>query len=198
MTLSRKESKPKHKSAAAWHRYWVFSDLEFLKDLHDQLFEGQEKPDDYFQSTYFISQADIHGFIVGLESDEIEPNNTLYGITNSVRDKTITIRFSQDITRQEYEQNWVFLRWYRDRVLHITPPVSKKQKAPENTKLLYAIFRARNGKKPTTFREIFRNYQDGKLPYYEGGGNTAFKSEDSLEAYYQKYKPVKPITYTKP
>jgi hypothetical protein len=63
-----------------------------------------------------------------------------------------------------------------------------RKRSCEHPELVYAVFKARQ--KKMTFREIFDRYSNKELLLFSGNSNV-FKSEDSLERYYRKYKPPK-------
>lgn len=64
---------------------------------------------------------------------------------------------------------------------------TRRKRSPNYPELIYAVFKARKKKK--TYGQIFRDYSDGTLEMYSGN-NSVFNSEDSLERYYRKYKPI--------
>ncbi len=172
------------------HSYWVFNDPEFLKDLYDSLIKDVERPKDYFRKKYFISQAEVQEFVISGVDESRPPGRGVFAIKHQRDRKVITVDFPENITKQDYLDGWKLLKWYKDKRLFIS--TTTKRKPPVYSKLIYAIFRARNSKNPLTFKQIFMLYQNKELPLYEGGLNSAFNSEDSLERYYNKHKPVIP------
>jgi hypothetical protein len=63
-----------------------------------------------------------------------------------------------------------------------------KNKPNEDPELVYAIFRAR--RRGLTFPQIFLQYQKGELELYKDKPTNNFSSDKSLEAYYNRLKPI--------
>lgn len=66
------------------------------------------------------------------------------------------------------------------------PSYKGKTKAPAYPDLIYAVHKER--RYGATFRRVFELYLKGELPGWEGKA-TQFKDQESLERYYQRYKP---------
>lgn len=177
--------KKSHKGTYGSHIDWVFKDPEFGQDLLDDVFGGAKRPKDYYLNKYFVPHSAIAELAV---VDEGAPSHTAFGIKHNRIAKTITLSLSDGVTKKEFDDIWKFLQWYREKRLFISR--TTKRKPPENGQLIYAVFKARQKSPPTTFREIFRQYQNKELPLYNG--SRSLKSEDSLERYYNKYKPKRP------
>lgn len=170
------------------HTHWVFKDPEFMQDLLDDILYGARRPEGYYRKKYFIPEALINSYIVDLL--ERVPNHIgVFDISNNRINKTISIKFSEKVTKKEYDTAWEFIQWYKRERLGLIP-TKKRRRSPENTKLIYAIFKARQQEPTMTFKKIFQLYQDGELPLYNGSRNLT--SEDKLERYYDRYKPNMP------
>lgn len=92
-----------------------------------------------------------------------------------------TIDVSPGATKQDVIDSLSDFDYYMERAYgnHI-----KKNKAPENYQLVYAVHRAR--KSNLKFQEIFDLYKDGDLPNYQGSKNLS--SVEKLKDYYYKYR----------
>lgn len=92
--------------------------------------------------------------------------------------------FDENIRKKQFMELWNLIKKNKaDKNIIIT-----KLKPPQEDVLLYAIFKAKMAYR--TFKEIFEDYCNSTLLYYENKSNDQFKSEDELEKYYRKfYKP---------
>jgi hypothetical protein len=90
--------------------------------------------------------------------------------------------FDPEITKGEFNEMWQYTQAIKRR---LTGNKTAKRKPPENDQLIYAVFKAR---RQYNFRQIFDLYRNGKLAGYAGSG-TQFSDQESLERYYNKYKP---------
>lgn len=173
--------------APAWYRHEVFKDPEFRKELMESIL-GESKPANYFMEKYLISDTEIRNLV---PVDEGRPNgNGIFEIYDE--GLAVIMRFSKNITRREYDKGWDLLQWYKKNRLNLEKNKSKR-KDPEHTELLYAIHKARHQTTPLTYKQIFKLYENGNLPRYSKK-TKPFKDEESLERYYQKYKPRDPAT----
>ncbi len=180
-------------TAKDWHLYWVLKDPEFQEDL--------AKLHDYFKTastdekTYGTKKYELMRKYAFTESDYtvIEFDLRSKGIFNTFKylefDKAsemVKVEFSPKITYKEFVSGWKIIKNY---LIENGLKTNKKRKPPENTRLLYSIFKARQKDPPITFSNIFKLYQVRQLEYYKDGNNRQFNSEDSLERFYNKYKP---------
>lgn len=90
-------------------------------------------------------------------------------------------------TLEQIQKSWNFIKGMRAEFLENSKE-NTKSKSPQNPELIYAIFKART-RDGLKFSQIFNLYENGKLPGYTGKNTRQYKSEDSLERYYRKYKP---------
>jgi len=95
-------------------------------------------------------------------------------------DGMITIQFDMNITKEDYLEAWN--QW-------IVPlkGTASQPKLPVHSKLLYAIFKAREHR-GETFSHIFEQYESGTLPDYNGSNKMFASNQKKLEEYYRKYK----------
>ena len=99
-------------------------------------------------------------------------------------DNRFTVEFNLGALKKSHlDELWVQIE---KRQLEMNGGKLKRNRAPENRELIYAIFKARKNKH--TFTEIYIDYEKGTLPGYLKQG-TQFKDADSLTRYYRKYKP---------
>lgn len=189
MTSINRQSEPNYKTAAEWHRYWVYHDPEFIRDLYSDLFDGTERPEGYYQARYYISHNDVHTFVIQ-GTDDKPANLSVRKLDHLPDERIIVVGFSESVTKEEYEKAWHVFKWYREKRLAIFP--THKRKPPENTKLIYAIFKARNPARPKTFSRIFKEYKQGSLPYYIDGPSSSFNTQEELERYYYRHRPIIP------
>lgn len=119
-----------------------------------------------------------NGFALYINPDTMFSAGDLEYIKNR---KEFFARFDDDIKKAQFNELWALIKKNQERI-GIT---KTKPKVPLNSKLLYAIFKARKNK--LTFSKIFKLYQDKQLPYYDKGSNRQYTGEDSLERYYRKY-----------
>jgi hypothetical protein len=182
MSISGEYKKRDFKSAKDWHVYHVYNDPEFINDFNKLDIEKDDTKD--IRKKYAITGYDLFFFdirnILYLEKN-VESKG---GLTFDPRIKKYVLTFDATITKSEFLECWKEFADFRDDF--IGKPNSKR-KPPVNDTLIYAIFKAR---KKLTFAEIFELYSVGRLPLYKGSSDQ-FKSEDSLERYYDKYKPGK-------
>jgi hypothetical protein len=164
----------------------VFNDPEFIKrasalhesDLH-QLFLSKDCTD--IVNDFDIDYIDVSIFN---KNGGIESYNKMYVIVGGdLKSGHAKITVDSQATKAEYAAAWEeVLKFRRDAGIRST-----KRKSPYDYNLVYALHRAR--KKALTFKEIFRLYSDGTLPLYRGS-TSQYKSEDSLEKFYQRHKPI--------
>lgn len=143
---------------------------------------------------YGITQAEFDDIQTGMHSQGSFDFPFWYVSTDEAG---ITLKIPSDIKKVDYIAAWDDIY----EILH--PPylkgpftddeevvIAKRQtrrRPPDDTRLVYAIHRARI--KGLTFRNIFELYQEGGLPGYANMPTNNYSSEDSLERYYNKYKP---------
>ena len=170
----------------AWHRYWVYKDPDFIEAvknlpkrvLSDLLFEDYQRIAQEFE----IRQSDVD-FVHERPFATYTPEDVVasgLGYTFKIDKKYFFAKMNHDITKRQFLHLWAQLQFYKTSM-----GIKKtKNKPPENTQLLYAIFKAR---KRYTFNETYIMYKNKSLPYYLGKGTSQFNSEESLERYYRKY-----------
>jgi hypothetical protein len=198
-----KSSKPTFKTAQEWHIYHVFSDPDFKKEINS-LSERIASKEQYqkIAAQYLIPTSEVYSYhslaISRIVKDSPTPQDRPYSFTYDDEKHKYLIELEDSINKVSFEEIWSHIESMRlvvtttvnmDRITRVTrsSKTTKKEKPPQETDLIYAIFKAR---KQNTFTWIFDKYREGSLPLYKGS-TTQFKSSDSLERYYDKYKPNK-------
>lgn len=184
------------KTAREWHIYHVFNDPEFIEQ-YDKIFLNSKAKKQ--RELADIKEAHIkelaNKFSVEVEDIVVYsgvPSRYGGGISRSggwvqydVKTDSFLYKVSPDITKEE-----IVSLWNRQQEQMATKGFSRaKRKAPKHHLLLYAVFKLRNIQPPMTFKKIYSHYAEGTLPNYIDGSNDVFTSEDSLERYYDRFKP---------
>lgn len=204
------------KTAEDWHIYFVYTDNEFIEEVekinkkHRKWAEdsGEKHPSGipkfpkskkreankdwkFICDKYAVSDSDITFFVQGGFGGGWDKKTMAMNDVNAKVEENMGFVYEEDgrmivelesyITYQRYHDLWKNVLEHKKKLL--TKP---RRRAPESPKLIYAVFKAR--KKGLSFPELFRLYSSGKLPYFRGSTNQ-FKDEESLERYYDKYKP---------
>jgi len=181
-SISGKYKEQDFKSAIDWHIYHVYNDPDFINDFNKLDIDEDDTRE--IRKKYAITGFDLLFFdvrnIIYLEKN-VESKS---GLTFNHNIKKYVLTFDMTITKSEFLEFWNEFAAFRDTM--IGKP-STKRKPPENHELIYAVFKAR---KKLTFPEIFELYSAKQLPLYSGSCNQ-YKNEESLERYYNKYKPGK-------
>lgn len=195
---------PNYKRREDWHAYWAFQDPDFIYVMN-KLYKMKHSQKnkiirDVISKEYAISTERIIGWGLHLHMFESIPKDISSPISDISFDfvegeKYCSITLKPSSTKEEYLKTWESFVVWRDHV--IKQPQINRKKPPENTQLIYAIFRARsNG---LTFKEIYGLYSDDKLPLYRGKlgvhkgdqklHRLPFGDSESLARYYRKYRP---------
>lgn len=186
--LPSKYPKRNFKTAFEWHVYHVYNDPDFKKDcsmlkknikaLHTvNLIPIADK--------YYINTFHVREFINGLPEDSIIATSLdlspLHSLEIFDEDgwQFINISLHPSVTQKSLLKLWPKIEAAKKQL-----GAKSRLKPPENHNLIYAIFKARTSH---TFKEIYSMYIEGTLPSYTG--SRGYRSEDSLERYYNKYKP---------
>lgn len=116
-----------------------------------------------------------------------------FEILDSDDANSVVISIPRNIKKKDYIQAW-------DEIHEIVRPENifpdgtevpqkrqKRNRAADDNQLIYAVYKARRA--GLKFGEIFKLYQAGHLDGYFGRPTNNYSSEDSLERYYNKYKP---------
>ena len=198
-------SKPSYKSAEEWHVYHAYHDPEF-KNAISKLGGSTASMVAYrsIAADFAVPALDVRRYhqnlLTPIPSEPSVFRMPKYAVRFDQAEQKYYIEVPANINRTAFEEIWESISLKRQRVDTYTDGTrfqarqgdTTKRKPPQETSLLYAIFRAR---RKLTFTEIFKLYQDGRLPLYHGS-TAQFKSPDSLEAYYHKYMPGKPKATT--
>lgn len=188
----------RQKSNDDWFMYWLCEDKEFRKDvslLNTPGVTGKEYKSKLhaLRSKYGITEGEFVAVAVGLHAQGTFdfPFTYIDGDEDSV-----TVKISKEVKRNEYISAWPEIKemltsyvGYGDGTSINIKQSKTRVRAADDTQLIYAVFKAR--KSGLTFRQIYRLYQDGKLPCYVEKPTNQFSSEDSLERYFNKYKPAR-------
>ena len=176
------------KTAFEWHLYHVFNDPDFIKagkqlrerphDSEAQIELAEKYHVNKFHVIAFLEEFKDKDWIV-VNSLDLSP---LYSIEviDFESDQFINISLYPHVTQKSFLELWDEIAKAKKQL-----DVKTRYRPPENHALVYAVFKAR---KRFKFSEIFKLYSEGKLPGYKGS-TIQYTSEDSLERYYNKYKP---------
>lgn len=197
----KKDSNPykhiRYKTSSDWYMYWLCEDKEFQDDMAAIL---------EYASSRWTAMTDEEGAEFGRMVRDIQAKYNItegefeavyaayHHISNfdfpfryiETKGDEVVIAIPGAITRDDYLEAWdeVEDMLIREEVRETN---GSRRRSPDNTQLIYAIFKAR--KKGKKFSEIFTLYQDGQLDQYHEKSKTQYKSSDDLERYYNKYKP---------
>jgi len=188
-----------------YHLRSVLNDPEFrkevqaLNDKHEELAlssgekyqNGLAKFPELYEKTaslewsaisdkYHIDDLTISIYLHGYYYDEHWPVGGYVNLLESSTD-SIILNLNASVTYKEYVALWKVVQKHKSNY-----GTNQRRRNPENTELIYAIYKAR---KKLTFRAIFGLYSSGNLPFFHGS-SSQYKDEDSLERYYDKYKPA--------
>lgn len=192
------------------HVYHVFNDPDFQRGVEklrkiiedayykditfnltaDHLYEGDKETLKEFAERWCITPSDLWTYADGLYDAGYS-----YGSNPEEADGLIQsgyhglcYRIGPYTTIEQIVNSWGYIKAVRE---DYYGKKDTKKKAPVNHLMVFVIFKLRQ-KDGLTFTEIFRKYQDGDLVGYNGS-TTQYKSKDSLERYYNKYRPY-PLT----
>jgi hypothetical protein len=176
--------------------YWVFSDPEFERAI-----------DEYKKYNYLAQERRENLKLIGRKFDILSLDVLAYvsrgkDALNGYRHRmglwqynknhdTYKIIINNATTLKEYKKLWDEIQYFKNIELKLA---NTKLKPPADTKLIYAVFKARKNR--LTFSKIFLLYQGGELPYYVNGNTNQFKSVESLSRHYRKYKPIEQMLKT--
>ena len=191
----------RNKTSADWYMYWVCEDEDFLNDM--------EAINDFWLSftveNPMAKEDNRLGLMMsavkekyGISDDEFEIVVACYHQLSNfdfpfryvgTEDDEVIVAIPNTIKRDEYLAAWPEVK---DMLQRETPPVpqdiaTQRNRGADNPQLIYAIYKAR--KQSKTFSEIFSLYEKGELSMYSGKSKHQYNSEDTLERYYNKYKP---------
>lgn len=154
------------------------------------MFYGVEKLDDkqFYELAlkYAVHVNDIKIFLMGRHhTGNVYGARRSYALTPNTGGDWVA-NIPTDISKDDFMKMWVEIK--RNKSLQFLKKLPKT-KPPTYDKLLYAIFKARQ--RNETFTQIFKQYENKELPYYEGGISSMFRNDqDKFEEYYRKYKPT--------
>jgi hypothetical protein len=201
MGWSKSYDKKSLRSGRDLHVSYVYQDPEFREAMdslnrefniypgpHIGSTEGIGKRMDAIMQLFCIEDSDIDFYIEGKFLPIAVNRDTNYDILFDNNVGIWNIRVKPGITKAEFDEAWNIIEYDKLALHNGRIPKNKPSEEPD---LIYAIFKARSRKQPLTFREIFELYEKGNLPYYKSEPRSRFKSEDSLERYYNKHKPNK-------
>jgi hypothetical protein len=171
--------------------------LDAVDELAQEFLEKFDLPpyalDDYLESNFIDKYEHPHLTLVS-EDPRVKSFRTAEisagtnpGMKSKNGEKWITIHFNEnDFSFEQYRLAWPFIKG-RLREEGYTAPINKqpKRSSPENTQLLYAIFKAR--KQGKTFTEIYQLYSNRTLEYYVGKKPTHTTIKSFQNYYYRHY-----------
>lgn len=152
--------------------YLSQSGIKLSKRLEDEAYKLSRR--------YALEISDLALFLNNVPIDNVKATTAVSMDING-----IYIRIEPHTTISDVQSIWPMVEAMKS-IAHESYRPTKK-KLPENPRLIYAVFKSRL--KGLTYREVFNLYQQQKLPGYNGIPSQ-FKDEESLERYYQKYKPT--------
>lgn len=191
----RKHSPKELKTAKQWHLHWVYLDPEFRKKVA-QLKEPprhiKDKGDSWRQpyqelaEEFCVDYGDVFSFKRnGKQAIVLRAGLVMNGFAFYKKDwDCIQIQVRKDVTKKDFLDLWRQVHHIQKTVLKLK---TTRRKAPENSQLLYAIFKAR--KRGDKYSKIFKDYERGTLKYFEGKSAGQFLAQEDLERYYRKYMP---------
>lgn len=131
---------------------------------------------------FSISLGDLKWYLTGdnLREGEFYRKSRKPFRAVDLNEETIVLEFNRNITKEDYDEAW--RQW-----LAPSKNETKQPKLPVHDKLLYAIYKAREHR-GETFKQIFRQYEEGTLPGYTGSNSMFSSSQKKFEEYYRKYR----------
>lgn len=162
------------------HYQLVINDPEFLKSLKN------EANKEAVLKRYGLSRADFEADAkdAKLLKDGFFPFTGGWFKFDEEVGK-FTVFLNADVKQHEIQVLWENLQRYRKNI----DSQQLKLKSPDDSELLYAIFKSRV--RGLTFPQIFKLYRSGKLPSYADKPTNQFQTEFDLKKYYSKYyKPI--------
>lgn len=191
-----------------WFLYWLCEDPEFNCDMaaYIEFFESRTDKNDIRKINITEEEAKVASHMrddmikkYGISEDEFDFIQTgmhwqtaldfPFEIIERHEDDSVTVRIPSNIKRSDYIAAWDDLEDYLHPSTYPPTPRPKlnRRRAADDTQLIYATYKAR--REGLTFGQIYEKYQKGILDSYQGKVTNQFSSEDSLERYYDKYKP---------
>jgi hypothetical protein len=141
---------------------------------------------------YLLTLDEVMHFIIGARGIMSLPRNLPFRINWDEYDAKdyFTVTLSSDIKKKDLIAIWTLLsnKQKAKRVGKAT-----KNKALEDDRLVYAIFKQLQKTPPPKFREILDLYKECKLPLYDKRPSKRYDDVQKLENYYNKHKPLPPI-----
>jgi hypothetical protein len=189
-----------YRSSREWHVYHVYNDPEFQQDIRELserfiskweanpdvqvgLTEEEEGVIAELQARYAITAFDIEMAQTGLHLQGIlNTDMNLHDVTYDDESDLIVIRIHPDFPKSSMGMIWDTVEDVRTNVAGRGE--RGRRRGPENHKLLYAVFKARQNR--WSFPKIYSAYESMTLPLYEDRRPTQFQNEDSLERDYRK------------
>lgn len=203
----------RQKTNDEWILFWICEDSEF-KNLMDEYVHHYESRAKVVRGrTKFIlnKQEEANGEKLrmeminkfGLTENEFDiiqtglhtqtPLDFPFQILDSDNADYVVISIPRDTKKNEFIQAWDEIQeTLRPEYIYadgtkVPQKRKKRNRAADDTQLIYAVYKARRA--GLKFGEIFELYQAGHLDGYFGRPKNNYSSEDSLERYYNKYKP---------
>lgn len=192
----------KRKTARQWHMYWVYFDPAFISKFQvfktltieelglgydrsnkEKVQEADDMLDELIQ-IFNLTLEDINMFLRDTYIN-IDFNNTVKSFEYNEDKDTFIVHFDAATTYQDYMNSW----WVLNNLIQAYVPSSSRSTTrvtvAQDTRLLYAVFKARHG---LTFKQVYELYRTGELLGYEGGVTNQFSDYLSLERYYNRNK----------
>ncbi|USN96468.1 MAG: hypothetical protein H6797_05390 [Candidatus Nomurabacteria bacterium] len=174
-----------------WHRFFVLNDEGFINDVYSKVrrVNGKKNLSDEDATTigsaYAINVLDIHNYVARGSRGQWVPPSDYFTVQQSPDspDKWVVV-FDKSAMQQDFLNAYEQFDWFRSKQ---HPLDFMRRRAPEQPALIYSIFTQRRQGKH--WGEIFKMYQNGTLPGYEGSASQ-YTHQKSLEAHYNRYRPT--------
>jgi hypothetical protein len=173
-----------------FHRYHAYRDPDFVKAVEAAERSGNKTEYIDISNFFELSVAGVKYFakmprMVAL--DEIKDDLELPGGIGAMHKENggllLTVDLEASLTKRDFlvMQKWI-RRYQKEHSI-----VTRYKKSPQDTQLLYAIWKQRrNG---LTFSTIFDMYRSGTLPLYSKS-TSQYDTKDDLKHYYSIYYKV--------
>lgn len=192
--MSRAYPTPDFSNAFEWHVYYVYNDPEFkesceelarLKYPDPKFVKLRDKISEKFCINPFFVNRYLNGGSADPELWSWDRKAPSFAWIKGHGDGCyyfIELTMHAHVKREDFIDMWKSVAKEKKKLGY-----SLRKKPPENPSLIYAIFKSRES---NSFKEIYHLYSSGSLPNYTGSTGQ-YIDQESLERYYNKYRPGK-------